>query len=74
MTKRKKALIDSPTSPSNPSIRDNYALTIIMAKLDIMGAQLMAQLAKSEQLESSITNLLADMAVGVNGQRQCQKR
>jgi hypothetical protein len=65
MVKRKK-LIDSPASPTIPPNMDNSALSIIMAKLDIMGAQLTAQLAKSEQLETSITNLRADMAVVVN--------
>ena len=66
MVKRKKALIDSPSSPTSPPNMDNSALATIMAKLDIMGAQLTTQLAKSELLESAITNLRADMAVVVN--------
>jgi len=52
---------------------DNSALATIMAKLDIMGAQLTTQLAKSELLESAITNLRADMAVVVNASAKKDK-
>ena len=69
MTKRKKTLASSPTISPYSTIMESDPSIIIMAKLDIMGAQLTAQLNKSEQLEAVILRLAA-----VSGQRKHQER
>ena len=66
---RKKALISSPVSPPNPTIMES-ALNTIMTKLDSMSAQLTAQLVKSEQLETAVVGLTAQLAEAVNGNKE----
>ena len=67
--KRKKALISSPASPTNPAIMES-ALNTIMTKLDAMSAQLAAQLSKSEQLETAVVGLTAKLAEAVSGNKE----
>jgi len=67
--KRKKALISSPASPTNPAIMES-ALNTIMTKLDSMSAQLTAQLVKSEQLETAVVGLTAQLAEAVKGNNE----